>query len=109
MLKVCLPILSPQLCYGFICPPFQYRPKEDVFNAAQSGAMVLDLISPELKYLLEQLKKVGHAACVGRGFRARAELGVAGGLEWGLDWPKVGGSGASIMFYSPFHSTRKLT
>ena len=47
-----------QLCYDVICPPLQYEPSKDVFNAAQSGAMVPNLVSHEFKYLLEQLKSV---------------------------------------------------
>lgn len=44
-----------ELCYGPICPPYQYRPKQDVFNAAQSGAMVPNLKKHEFTYLYEQL------------------------------------------------------
>ena len=47
-----------QLCYDIICPPYQYRSDQDVFNAAQSGAMVANLVSHEFSYLLDQLKKV---------------------------------------------------
>ena len=46
------------MCYNTVCPPHQYRPSEDVFNAAQSGAMVTDLVSHELEYLLDQLTNV---------------------------------------------------
>ena len=49
-----------QLCYDVVCPPLQYEPSKDVFNAAQSGAMVPNLVSHEFKYLLEQLKSVSH-------------------------------------------------
>ena len=47
-----------QLCYGIFCLPWQYKPEQDVFNAAQSGAMITDLVTHEFDYLLEQLKKV---------------------------------------------------
>ena len=47
-----------QLCYGEICSPDQYHPDKDVLNAAQSGAMIPNLVKHELKYLLEQLKRV---------------------------------------------------
>ena len=45
-----------QLCYGIFCPPFQYEPSKDVFNAAQSGAMIPNLVSHEFSYLIEQVK-----------------------------------------------------
>jgi len=45
-----------ELCYGPLCPPFQYRPEYDVFNAAQSGAMVGDLVTHEVDYLVKQVK-----------------------------------------------------
>jgi len=47
-----------QLCYDVACLPFQYEPSLDVFNAAQSGAMVPNLVSHEFKYLLERLQEV---------------------------------------------------
>ncbi|XP_065915128.1 phospholipase B1, membrane-associated-like [Dysidea avara] len=46
-----------ELCYGEICSPDQYHPDKDVLNAAQSGAMIPNLVKHELKYLLEQLKR----------------------------------------------------
>jgi phospholipase B1 len=45
-----------ELCYGPLCPPFQYHPALDVLDAAQSGAMVADLVSHELDYLIKQVK-----------------------------------------------------
>ncbi|RIA98105.1 hypothetical protein C1645_174973 [Glomus cerebriforme] len=45
-----------ELCYGLICPPYQYKPEKDRFNAAQSGMMASNL-TIELNYLLEQLYK----------------------------------------------------
>jgi len=45
-----------ELCYGPLCPPFQYRPEYDVFNSAQSGAMVGDLVTHEVDYLIKQVK-----------------------------------------------------
>ena len=41
-----------------VCHSLQYKPSKDVFNAAQSGAIVWYQIqvSHEFKYLLEQLK-----------------------------------------------------
>ena len=47
-----------QLCYDIICPPFQYEPSKDVFNAAQSGAMLPNFVTHEFDYLLKQLKSV---------------------------------------------------
>lgn len=44
-----------EICYGPLCPPFQYRPAKDVLNSAQSGAMVEDLVNHEFDYLLKQL------------------------------------------------------
>jgi len=44
-----------EVCGGSDCPPLQYHPEKDVLNAAQSGAMVSDLIPHELGYLLQQL------------------------------------------------------
>jgi phospholipase B1 len=32
------------LCYGIICPPFQYKPELDRFNAARSGALASNLM-----------------------------------------------------------------
>ena len=50
--------IALQLCYDIICPPFQYEPSKDVFNAAQSGAMVRNLVSHEFDYLVKQLESV---------------------------------------------------
>ncbi|KAG0175632.1 hypothetical protein DFQ28_006604 [Apophysomyces sp. BC1034] len=44
-----------ELCFGAICPPFQYRPSKDRLNAAQTGAMAIDL-EHELNYLLPALR-----------------------------------------------------
>eukprot|EP00696_Hemimastix_kukwesjijk_P006168 gnl/Hemi2/17809_TR5873_c0_g1_i1.p1 gnl/Hemi2/17809_TR5873_c0_g1~~gnl/Hemi2/17809_TR5873_c0_g1_i1.p1 ORF type:complete len:392 (-),score=136.76 gnl/Hemi2/17809_TR5873_c0_g1_i1:19-1128(-) len=46
-----------ELCWGALCPPYQYRPSIDVLNAAQSGAQVSNLVS-QVKYLGEQLQKM---------------------------------------------------
>ncbi|KAI8055011.1 GDSL-like Lipase/Acylhydrolase-domain-containing protein [Syncephalis plumigaleata] len=43
-----------EVCYGPICPPFQYQPEQDRLNAAQSGAMAQNL-KKEVYYLLDQL------------------------------------------------------
>jgi len=45
-----------ELCYGPLCPPFQYKPKEDLLNSAQSGAMISDLVTHEVDYLVRQVK-----------------------------------------------------
>jgi len=45
-----------EFCYGPVCPPFQYRPELDVLNAAQSGAMISDLPTHEMDYLLKILQ-----------------------------------------------------
>lgn len=42
------------VCYGIFCPPFQYRPSLDQFNAAKSGAMVPNL-KGEAKWLINQM------------------------------------------------------
>jgi len=42
-------------CTGPNCLPFQYHPKIDQFNAAQSGAMIMNLPLHEMDYLLEQV------------------------------------------------------
>lgn len=47
-----------ELCYGPLCPPYQYRPSKDVLNSAQSGAMVEDLLQHEMTYLVQQLKSL---------------------------------------------------
>jgi len=44
-----------EFCYGPVCPPYQYRPGDNL-NAAQSGAMVSDLVTHELDHLIEALK-----------------------------------------------------
>ncbi|KAI8969712.1 hypothetical protein BDB01DRAFT_855572 [Pilobolus umbonatus] len=44
-----------ELCYGPLCPPFQYRPLKDVLNAAQSGGMAMNL-DYELTYLINTMK-----------------------------------------------------
>ena len=51
-------MLFPQLCYGLLCPPFQYEPEKDVFNAAQSGAMAPNLVTHEFSYLIDQVRSV---------------------------------------------------
>eukprot|EP01113_Clastostelium_recurvatum_P050823 TRINITY_DN971_c0_g1_i1.p1 TRINITY_DN971_c0_g1~~TRINITY_DN971_c0_g1_i1.p1 ORF type:complete len:368 (-),score=69.39 TRINITY_DN971_c0_g1_i1:122-1225(-) len=45
-----------ELCYGALCPPYQYHPAQDVLNGAQSGATITDLVTHEFDYLLGQLK-----------------------------------------------------
>lgn len=52
-----------QLCYGLICPPFQYEPSKDVFNAAQSGAMIPDLVAHEFDYLYKEVRDVSLQSC----------------------------------------------
>ncbi|KAK9766006.1 hypothetical protein K7432_005237 [Basidiobolus ranarum] len=44
-----------ELCYGPLCPPFQYRPAKDNLNAAQSGALSTNL-GTEIDYLLSRIK-----------------------------------------------------
>lgn len=44
-----------ELCYGPLCPPFQYESSKDVLDAAQSGAMIPNLVSHEFKYLHDML------------------------------------------------------
>ena len=50
------------MCYDILCPA-KYEPKLDVLNAAQSGAMIPNLVTHEWSYMLEQLKAVG-TVCV---------------------------------------------
>ncbi len=47
-----------QLCYDILCPPFQYHPELDVLNAAQSGAMIPNLVTHEWSYMEKQLREV---------------------------------------------------
>ncbi|XP_019859140.1 PREDICTED: phospholipase B1, membrane-associated-like [Amphimedon queenslandica] len=46
-----------EFCYGDACIPDQHRPSEDVFNAAQTGAMLSNVNKEEYKYLYEQVSK----------------------------------------------------
>ncbi|KAI8969710.1 hypothetical protein BDB01DRAFT_768090 [Pilobolus umbonatus] len=50
-----------ELCYGPLCPPFQYRPLKDVLNAAQSGGMAMNL-DYELDYLIPTMKLLPGAS-----------------------------------------------
>lgn len=47
-----------QICFGAKCFPKFYVPKQDVFNAAQTGALTSNLKSVQLQYLFNQLKTV---------------------------------------------------
>ncbi|KAJ2994594.1 hypothetical protein HDV02_001483 [Globomyces sp. JEL0801] len=44
------------ICYGPLCPPFQYKPDLDRFNAARSGALAANL-PDEVDWLIRQMKK----------------------------------------------------
>ncbi|RKP26172.1 hypothetical protein SYNPS1DRAFT_28124 [Syncephalis pseudoplumigaleata] len=44
-----------EVCYGPVCPPFQYQPEKDRLNAAQSGVMAQNLKN-EVYYLIDQLR-----------------------------------------------------
>jgi len=44
-----------EYCAGPQCPNFQYHPVVDVHNAAQSGAMIMNLPTHEMDYLLKQI------------------------------------------------------
>ena len=59
-------IITSQFCYGALCPPFQYHPEKDMLNAAQTGALLPNLVSHEFNYLLKQLRNVknGHMLCM---------------------------------------------
>ncbi|KAG2206528.1 hypothetical protein INT47_008545 [Mucor saturninus] len=46
-----------ELCYGLLCPPFQYKPAKDVLNAAQSAGLAMNL-DHELDYLLPAIKNL---------------------------------------------------
>jgi len=46
-----------EYCPGAPCPDFQYHPAIDVFNAAQSGAMAINLPLHQLGYLIPQIAK----------------------------------------------------
>ncbi|KAI8896079.1 hypothetical protein BC833DRAFT_630742 [Globomyces pollinis-pini] len=43
------------VCYGPLCPPFQYKPDLDRFNAARSGALAANL-PDEVDWLVKQMK-----------------------------------------------------
>ncbi|KAI9203298.1 GDSL-like Lipase/Acylhydrolase-domain-containing protein [Polychytrium aggregatum] len=45
-----------ELCYGLLCPPLQYHPVQDRLNAAQTGAMALNL-QHELNYLINEMQQ----------------------------------------------------
>ncbi|KAJ3300616.1 hypothetical protein HK104_009273 [Borealophlyctis nickersoniae] len=45
-----------ELCYGVLCFPFQYKPEQDQFNAAQSGAVIINL-QKELDWLVWQMRQ----------------------------------------------------
>ncbi|RUS14747.1 LOW QUALITY PROTEIN: hypothetical protein BC938DRAFT_477243, partial [Jimgerdemannia flammicorona] len=40
-----------EVCFGILCPPYQYHPSRDRLNAAQSGAL-----AHEVEYLIPQIK-----------------------------------------------------
>ncbi|KAJ3322953.1 hypothetical protein HDV06_002612 [Boothiomyces sp. JEL0866] len=42
-------------CEGILCPPFEYHPEYDHFNAARSGAYISNL-DGELNWLIEQME-----------------------------------------------------
>ncbi|KAI9199456.1 SGNH hydrolase-type esterase domain-containing protein [Polychytrium aggregatum] len=44
-----------ELCYGPLCPPYQYHRPNDELNAAQSGAMVMNL-HQELDHLIQEME-----------------------------------------------------
>lgn len=44
-----------EYCAGEFCPDFQYHPAVDVFNAAQSGGMIVNVPGHEMDYLLKQV------------------------------------------------------
>ncbi|KAI8092277.1 uncharacterized protein B0P05DRAFT_462375 [Gilbertella persicaria] len=44
-----------EICYGLLCPPFQYKPSKDVLNAAQSASMAPNL-DHQLDYLIAAMK-----------------------------------------------------
>ncbi|KAJ3287273.1 hypothetical protein HK104_008676 [Borealophlyctis nickersoniae] len=45
----------PEICWGALCPPFQYKPQVDQLNGAQSGALVSN-VAGEVDYLVKQMK-----------------------------------------------------
>jgi len=44
-----------EYCAGPTCPPFQYHPNVDRYNAAQSGAMIMNLPTHQFDYLVNQI------------------------------------------------------
>jgi phospholipase B1 len=44
------------ICYGLICPPFQYRPSIDRFNAARSGSLVVNL-KKQVEWVRRQMQR----------------------------------------------------
>jgi len=45
-----------EYCHGVLCLPTEYHPEQDVLNAAQSGAIVANLPTHQMDYLLKELK-----------------------------------------------------
>lgn len=43
------------VCYGPLCPNFQYQAKKDQFNAARSGSLAMNLMD-QAKYLNDQMR-----------------------------------------------------
>ncbi|KXS17783.1 hypothetical protein M427DRAFT_54372 [Gonapodya prolifera JEL478] len=56
-----------ELCFGPLCPPYQYRPLLDKFNAAQSGALISNIAHELNDYLLPVMK-------------------LTPGIDWDNDW-----------------------
>jgi len=45
------------VCHGASCPGTQYSPDQDANNAAKSGAMIFDMVSLQVNYLIRQVNQ----------------------------------------------------
>lgn len=46
-----------QVCYGVNCPAARYYPNQDANNAAKAGALVTDMVSTQVTYLISQINQ----------------------------------------------------
>jgi len=49
-----------QVCFGASCPAARYSPSQDANNAAESGAMVADMVSTQVAYLITQVNQAAN-------------------------------------------------
>jgi phospholipase B1 len=48
---------TAEVCHGASCPAVHYYPSQDANNAAKSGAMVFDMVSSQVNYLIRQVNQ----------------------------------------------------